>query len=79
MEVAIIRAVFMKIKMNNRDLLDIQQRIVAYLDSIQARLAPVRKLQSLEGDASQSATPCGCARGGGGVAPAFWADAAAVL
>jgi hypothetical protein len=38
MEVAIIRAVFMKTKMNNLDWLDKQRRIVAYLDSVQARL-----------------------------------------
>jgi len=53
MEVAIIRAVFMKIKMNNRDWLDKQRCIVAYLDSFplsrdlwQARLASLRQLQS---------------------------------
>jgi hypothetical protein len=43
MEVAIIRAVFMKIKMNNRDWLDKQGCIVAYLDSVQARLASLRE------------------------------------
>jgi hypothetical protein len=47
MEVAIIRAVFMKIKMNNHDWLDKQRCIVAYLDSAQTRLAPPTGMVSL--------------------------------
>jgi hypothetical protein len=50
MEIAIIRAVFMKIKMNNRDWRDKQGCIVAYLDSVQARLASLRELQSATGE-----------------------------
>jgi hypothetical protein len=40
----------MKIKMNNHDWLDKQRCIVAYLDSVQARLASLRRLQSATGE-----------------------------
>jgi len=70
MEVAIIRAVFMKIKMNNRDWLDKQGCIVAYLDSFpllrdlrQAQLVShkgmisLRRLQSATGEELSASMP----------------------
>lgn len=64
MEVAIIRTVFMKIKMNNRDWRDKQGCIVAYLDSFplsrdlrQARLASLRELQSQTGEELDALLP----------------------